>query len=195
MNLAFKELSIDDFRYNLRFLEKKRNLIMDGDFVKVVYSDESTAINSLFFVCPLKIKQQQYSEPNEKCTVWFSPYESTNEDSIQRMIQYEQVLIEEYKTQMMSKRGDLPAPDGAPASFCKRDSLREPAPDGAPGTFCKKTPMFPLKTQLLSGNTRMYKLPYVNGERTNTQILIKISGVWESNENYGITYKFIEVFA
>ena len=152
---------------------------MDGDFVKLVYSDESTAINSLFFVCPLKIKQQQYSEPNEKCTVWFSPYESTNEDSIQRMIQYEQVLIEEYKTQMMSKR----------------DSLREPAPDGAPGTFCKKTPMFPLKTQLLSGNTRMYKLPYVNGERTNTQILIKISGVWESNENYGITYKFIEVFA
>ena len=174
MNLAFKNVHPDDFRYNIRFLEKKRNLIMDGDFVKLVYSDENTAMNSLFFVCALKIKQHPttqnvvavVSDPTEKSSIWFSPYEPSNFDSIQRMIEFEQVLIDEYKTHVK---------------------------------ILKKVPVFSLRNQLLSGNTRMYKLNdmMISGESStppSTQIVVKISGIWESNENFGITYKFIEVY-
>ena len=168
MNLAFKNVHPEDFRYNIRFLEKKRNLIMDGDFVKLVYSDEHTAMNSLFFVCALKIKQHPTTQnvpvdPTEKCSIWFSPYEPSNFDSIQRMIEYEQVLIDEYKTHVK---------------------------------MLKKVPVLSLRNQLLSGNTRMYKLNEVVGVEPPpmTQIVVKISGIWESNENFGITYKFIEVY-
>jgi hypothetical protein len=160
MNLAFKDLPADDLRYNLRFLEKKRNLIMDGDFIKLVYSDECTAINALFFLSSLKFKQPLVTNDlSEKCTIWFSPYDPTNQPTVQRLIMYEQVLLEEYQTQMM----------------------------------CNKNAMCLLKTQLLSGTTKLYKpLPRPSRDAP-TQILVKISGVWESNENFGITYKFIEV--
>ena len=139
---------------------------MDGDFVKLVYSDENTAMNSLYFVCALKIKQHPTpsvvtgTDLTEKSSIWFSPYEPSNFESIQRMIEYEQVLIEEYKTHVK---------------------------------MLKKSPVFSLRNQLLSGNTRMYKLNDVVGVDP-TQILVKISGIWESNENFGITYKFIEVY-
>jgi hypothetical protein len=50
MNLVFQNLLTEDFRYNVKFLEKKRNMIMDGDFVKIAYSDEHLAINTIFFI-------------------------------------------------------------------------------------------------------------------------------------------------
>jgi len=181
MILAFQDLEVDDFRFNVKFLEKKRNLIMAGDFVKLVYSDECMAVNSIFFACQLKCKYE--SEYSEKCTVWFSPYDAVNEGMVQRLIDYEQALLEEYIDQ----------------------------------TQCAKRPMCLLKTQLLSGNLRLYKLqknarapspqgscgnsavlqkiaraPSPQGSCGNTAMLVKISGVWESNEQFGITYKFIE---
>ena len=204
MILAFQDLNVDEFRFNVKFLEKKRNLIMSGDFVKLVYSDECMAVNSIFFACQIKCKYE--SDYSEKCTVWFSPYDAVNEGMVQRLIDYEQALLEEYIDQ----------------------------------TRCVKRPMCLLKTQLLSGNLRLYKMhniarapspkggcgnepvlhsiarapspkggcgnepvlhniaraPSPKGgcpaRREPTAMLVKISGVWESNEQFGITYKFIE---
>jgi len=169
MNLAFQDLALDDFRYNVKFLEKKRNLIMDGDFVKLVYSDDSMSINSIFFMCTLKckyddaflayekfVKREGESSPVfDKCTIWFSPYDPINQPSIKKLIGYEQAMIEEYKDQ----------------------------------TNCLKTPTSLLKNQLLSGNVRLYRL---HGLIPITTMMVKISGIWESNEQFGITYKFIE---
>jgi hypothetical protein len=165
MILAFQDLNVDEFRFNVKFLEKKRNLIMSGDFVKLVYSDECMSVNSIFFACQIKCKYE--SDYSEKCTVWYSPYDAVNEGMVQRLIDYEQALLEEYIDQ----------------------------------TRCVKRPMCLLKTQLLSGNLRLYKLhnniarspPAVCATRREpTAMLVKISGVWESNEQFGITYKFIE---
>jgi hypothetical protein len=173
MNLAFQDLAADDFRYNLKFLEKKRNLIMEGDFMKVVYSDESMAVNALYFVCILKCKnrtgaerdgeksrteepllfgRKSIEELNDKCTVWFSPYDSENQKTVQDLIQYEQILIEEYVNQ----------------------------------TMCRKMPVLLLKSQFLSGTLRLYKLQHA------AHLVVKVSGIWESNDSFGITYKFIE---
>jgi hypothetical protein len=103
----------------------------------------------------------------EKSTIWFAPYDPHNQAIIQRLIRYEQVLLEEYQSQMM----------------------------------CNKNPMHLLKNQLLSGTTKLYRHRYdrrspaasdtTTASRSNAA-LVKISGVWESNENFGITYKFME---
>merc|ERR1711934_1108563 len=39
------------------FGEKKTNMIMDGEFSKIIYSDKHFSLNGLFFVFPLKVKQ------------------------------------------------------------------------------------------------------------------------------------------
>ena len=175
MNLAFQDLVVDDLRYNVKFLEKKRNLIMDGDFVKLVYSDESMSINSIFFMCTLKCKYDDaffaYETQKivkrggetslvtmfDKCTIWFSPYNPVNQSAIKKLIGYEQALLEEYKDQMS----------------------------------CRKTSTSLLKNQLLSGNVRLYRY-HGSIQSSLTTMLVKVSGIWESNEQFGITYKFIE---
>jgi len=257
MNLAFRDLPADEFRYNLKFLDKKRNIIMDGDFVKIAYSDEHMAINTIFFITTLKLKSpldenrsglslqesptcskrafmEGYGEDYmmiEKYTIWFSPYESKNQQYIQSLLEYEAVLIDEYRKQ----------------------------------TGCTKEPLYFLKNQLLSGNLRVYRfharhqanppcppvikiakaipdqktfqgfcpgkiltknhqestragvcrepgipasanregmrepvvqtshgLQCLASSKSVLQILVKISGIWESNDSFGITYKFID---
>ena len=57
---------------------------------------------------------------------------------------------------------------------------------------CKKSPVFLLKEQLSTGNVKLYReIPHLN---KNSDFIIKISGIWENNENIGITYKFMEVY-
>lgn len=161
MNLVFQNLLTEDFRYNVKFLEKKRNMIMDGDFVKLVYSDECMAINSIYFTCTLKCKNEDCRDTrqDEKCMIWFAPYDPVNKREIEKIVKYEQILIEEYIEQM----------------------------------HCRKSPMFLLKNQLLSGNMRLYKMHHV--QQPPTTMVVKISGIWESNEHFGITYKFLECTA
>ena len=63
----------------------------------------------------------------------------------------------------------------------------------------KKTPVYSLHNQLYSGNTKVYK-SFTTGEfpgppgltPLSKKYVIKISGVWETERNIGITYKFLE---
>jgi hypothetical protein len=59
-------------------------------------------------------------------------------------------------------------------------------------TDSKKTPLFILHNQLYSGNAKVFK-NHTNNETENPfdiRYIIKISGVWESEDRIGITYKF-----
>lgn len=39
---------------NVNFLETKRNMIMDGNFTKLIYSNEWFSMNGIYFYSPLK---------------------------------------------------------------------------------------------------------------------------------------------
>ena len=53
----------------------------------------------------------------------------------------------------------------------------------------KKIPQFKINDQLKNGNIKLFN----NIENTECSIIIKISGIWETQHNYGLTYKFIKV--
>lgn len=53
---------------------------------------------------------------------------------------------------------------------------------------CTKRPKFILQQQLASESIQLYHEPSV--QHSNT-IVLKISGIWETDSAYGITYKFI----
>jgi hypothetical protein len=210
MNLAFQDLPVDEFRYNVKFLEKKRNLIMEGDFVKLVYSDESMAINSIFFVCPFKCKHE---DDAKRAPSGAKPEQDCAKGAIAKdpAISAKGAIA---KDPAISAKGAI-AKD--PAISAKRRKEEEStfekctiwfAPydpvnqriieqliqyeqalvdEYVVQTHCRKTPTMLLKNQLLSGNIRLYRM-----HQPSTSILVKLSGIWESNENFGITYKFIE---
>jgi hypothetical protein len=53
----------------------------------------------------------------------------------------------------------------------------------------KKIPQFKINEQLKNGNIKLFN----NIDKTECSIIIKISGIWETQYNYGLTYKFIKV--
>jgi hypothetical protein len=53
-----------------------------------------------------------------------------------------------------------------------------------------KTPQFKVYDQLKTGNIKIF------GEtisKQNNLFILKISGIWETPQNYGLTYKFIKI--
>lgn len=55
---------------------------------------------------------------------------------------------------------------------------------------CGKRPKFVLQQQLMNESIQLYYEP--SFYRSNTTVL-KISGIWETDTSYGITYKFIQM--
>jgi hypothetical protein len=51
-----------------------------------------------------------------------------------------------------------------------------------------KIPQFKIHEQLSNGNIKIFN---DFGNKTNESFILKISGIWETTKNYGLTYKFI----
>lgn len=54
--------------------------------------------------------------------------------------------------------------------------------------ICNKTPYFKLYEQLKSGNVKIFGEQLDNA---NILLILKISGIWETHNAYGLTFKFI----
>ena len=55
-------------------------------------------------------------------------------------------------------------------------------------TIQNKIPQFKIYEQLSNGNIKIFN---DFGNKTNESFILKISGIWETTKNYGLTYKFI----
>jgi len=53
-----------------------------------------------------------------------------------------------------------------------------------------KAPQFIIYEKLKSGNIKLFN---DIGTKTTCSFILKISGIWETRDNYGLTYKFIKV--
>jgi hypothetical protein len=86
---------------NIYFLEKKKNIIMDGNFTKLIYSNEWFTMNGLYILFPLEIIGIEKNL--NKNILKINPYQSTNVFIIQEISKLEQRIIEYYKTLTQSK--------------------------------------------------------------------------------------------
>jgi hypothetical protein len=139
---------------NVVFSEKKLNVIMDGSFTKILYSNEFFTMNGLYILFPI------IKNCIEKNFIKFNPYQSNNLSMIQEFSKIEQRILEYYKT-----------------------------------TFnCKSKNVNLLSKQMYYGSMKLYKeLNGVDNGKKSIQYIIKISGVWETYDGIGLTFKLIEV--
>ena len=142
---------------NIIFLESKRNMIMDGTFAKIIYSNQYFSLNSIYFDFPIELLSIE--KQMNKYIMKYNPNSNINNILIQELSKIEYRIIEYYKQiNQINKR-----------------------------TNCI------LNRQLLTGNLKIYKdynLSKIN--KNPPQYIIKISGIWENNNEIGITYKIIE---
>ena len=54
-----------------------------------------------------------------------------------------------------------------------------------------KIPQYKIQEQLINGNIKIFSDVYP--KHTSMCFLLKISGIWETNHQYGVTYKFSKI--
>lgn len=145
MNLFIKH---DDFNINyLQFLNTKKNLIMDGNFTKIMYSNEIMSMSGLFIEFDFdKLEFPVYIENIQNISVYDKWCIITNTiiESIKNM---EHEVLKYYK-EMYS---------------------------------CNKKMSY---SNNLQHGIRSYKA-------NENKLLFKISGIWETEFDIGITYKIL----
>jgi hypothetical protein len=145
---------------NIYFTDKKKNIIVDGYFIKILYSTNIFEMNGLYILFELEKKEQSWTQiPNRTRRMYsFNISSKENMDSIEQLCKIEHNIIKQYII------------NNCPS----------------------KTPSYILRNQLQSGCIK-YHSEYKDAGKTSDKIksVLKISGVWESNTNVGITMKFI----
>lgn len=136
---------------NISLLEKKVNMIMDGYFTKLIYSDDCMTMNGIFFELPVTITNT--STIQSKYIAYFDTV--VNRDWIYKLSVIEKQILQYY----MFFFG-----------------------------ITNKTPNYSLKQQIQNGSIKYYKDHMTKGNL----YYIKLSGIWETHNEIGITYKMIE---
>jgi len=139
------------------FLQPKQNIIMDGTFSKIIYSNECFSLNSVYLCMPLEIQSVERS--GNKYSARLSVDSSNNSVFIQELSRIETRIIEYYK-QTHPNKGN-------------------------------KNSVVSIYKQLMSGVIKLYNARK-DGDAVLPGFILKISGIWESQTDIGLTYKIIE---
>lgn len=161
-------LHINDFDLSqIYFLDKKTNIIMDGVFTKMLYSNNCMTMNGLYIDFP--IKNIITNKINAKNILQLDII--NNKDLFQKLIDIEKHLLIYYINYFSPLQSEFQTSE-------KRNQLQN------------KKIVYTLKNQLQSGSIKYYK-EYDCYSKSGL-LYIKISGIWENNNEIGITFKLIE---
>lgn len=146
---------------NIFFLETKKNIIMDGNFTKLIFSNEFFIMNGIYILFP--IDHNGSEKIMNKTQIRFNPYQQYNQTLINEFSKLEKSILEYYKQCRMCN--------------------------------CKIVPL--LQKQMMIGfmkTNKEYKNQFlINENNKNILYVLKISGIWETQDEIGLTYKLFEV--
>ena len=148
-------IDIDDFNKDHLFLQEpvKNNIIDDSKFIRIIYSNNIFAVNTVYIVFNLQIINIENYFNKHK----FSFNVKQNTKPINQLKCIEESILDKV-------------------------------------FINNKKPVFRLYEQLNSGNLKLFKdslkLYKLNSDN---EFILKISGIWENEYDYGITYKFVDM--
>lgn len=142
---------IDQYDNNcIYFFEPiKNNIMNDGKFIRILYSNKHFALNGIYLLITLNDVVCDFYYNKYKCS--FNPLNHKEIISSLQAIE-EEILI--------------------------KANIKD------------KAPQFIIYEKLKSGNLKLFN---DIGAKTTCSFILKISGIWETRDNYGLTYKFIKV--
>ena len=142
------------------FLDTKSNIIMDGNFTKIIYSSEWFSMNGIYLSFNIHPCINN-TKLNIKNILYYPVFSSENQETIQQLVEIEKRILNYYQQINSSS----------------------------------KTVVYTLRNQLQNGMMKFYKKynnDYNSSSSSSSKYFIKISGIWENNNDFGITYKIIE---
>jgi len=226
MNIILQFNNFDDNA--IYFQDTKRNIIMDGDFTKIIYSDDCVSLNGIYVNCPLLA--QPVNKVANKNMIWFQPYNPENAKSVSFFIELEKKILQLYKhrchcnkkqslvlynqlysgtTKIYKEQNMYNGQDQESVSTHSTPSISNNVNsfNKVPNSFTKvpelgRSPTLTFGSRLAPNGVQSLQYGNVSilsrndveksGACRMVQYIIKISGVWESNDSIGINYKFLE---
>jgi hypothetical protein len=144
---------------------------MDGDFTKLLFVTDHFSTDSLFIYFPVQLQIE--ARINYKSEGYSSFYiENTQKCKKQAILKSNNI-----NKVLMNKFSEL---EKQILNYYKTYKN------------INKRSMLLLNNTFLTGNIKLFTSPNSNDKNKNYGI--KISGIWESHETVGITYKIIEVY-
>ena len=163
---------------NVFLLENKKNMIMDGNFTKIIYSDDLFILYGIFLNVPLLIDGfSTNGVSGNKYFFKFQPNHLANENTINNMINIEYRILEFYKNIFKVNKKITTV-------------LRNQLYNGYIKIYKNMTNYRDENMMLMNDAKNPKHMILDNVYPTKKTFLIKISGVWEDSENIGLTYKF-----
>jgi hypothetical protein len=169
MNLV---CNISDFDIEkMFFLDIKKNIIIDGTFTKIIYSTSNVIFNGIYLLfpiigqsCELNKKNTNVSDTSFGGKYYISTFSILNKNNINIIKELNRI----------------------------EHSIIEYAKDYF---NINKINVYSLRNQLKHGNIKIYNSHYDEPDihPTRESCIIKISGIWENDQNIGITYKFLNI--
>lgn len=152
MNILINHFQFDT--NNTFFMDKKKNIIVNGSFSRLLYSNSFFVMNGLHFEFP--IVNYRIVNTNQNSELIFSPYKESNLSYVSDFVKIENTLLTNYNMIY--------------------------------GT--NKTFSGVLSKQLHSGNMKLYR-NLQKKKMHPTQLVIKISGIWETDNEIGLATKLL----
>lgn len=212
-NIAILIYDVEYFQIkNLFLLDTKKNIIMNGKFTKIIYSDELITINGIFLNITFASNYynesydsykniSQYNHANTSCELLDSNFVDTNKIHLNKNndteININNRLLSNNK---YKKIYNLQTKNIINDNIIKKlITIEQQILDYYKQLFqCDKEVDYVLKNQLIEGNIKLYKdyysdfINYSKKKKNSLVVILKISGIWETEYKYGLTYKFIE---
>jgi Zn-dependent M16 (insulinase) family peptidase len=134
---------------NIFFCEPiKNNIMNDGNFIRIMYSDNIFTLNGIYLLLNLNIVICEKYFNKFKCTFNIN----SDKDVIDNIKTIEEQILKKYN-------------------------------------ISNKIPQYKIYDQLKNGNIKLFN---DIENKTNGTFILKIAGIWETSNNYGLTYKFIK---
>ena len=152
---------------NICFLDTKENIVMDGNFTKIIYSNQWFTINGIYInlhfdsITVDKLMNKQYLR--------FNPYSFNNQKIIKDLAIIENNILEYYKEY-----------------YCNNSKITNILEKQLSSGNMK---IFKEYIDYRNFNNKNNYFSENNGEK---RYILKISGIWENYNEIGITYKLLE---
>ena len=241
------EISIPLNNVNSQYIyfgEKKKNVIVSGDFIKLIYSTSGFEMNGLYIIFELQNAQQNVfklqntlsfrSDMNEKSSTFELNHTNSlgeqNEMSSRRLLAKSNVKSSSPSNYAFSTRNGIKTSTSLRSLsdidenvYTKKTIIFDPYLEHnyriiqklwkieqdiieryTTGKYIPKFASYILKNQLLGGSLKCYseckdmlskhyntEISKSNEYNNYERIILKISGIWETDTNIGITIKFM----
>lgn len=153
---------------NLQFLKIKKNIVMENSFfIKMIYTDENIVMNGIYLDIPLLLNTTGFV--NQGSSFFFFPVPNTNNNN-----NIETGVNDCVITKLVEMENDI-------LQYYQFIN---------PVDYEKKQPVYSIKRQLEKGFIK-WGFSKKTFPKTLQHICLKISGIWENDQEYGINYKFL----